>query len=259
MKFKFKANLTGVTAELLKGAGDFAALYTEDADGTYSLPESLHGVAAAIDGVNTALGQARGEAKTLKDGQHDLSALSEYGDTVDSIVESIGTRMEALESKGGDSAAKIEAVKKGLQEAHGKLLGAKDSRISMLESGLKQQLVDNQLGTAIASHKGNAALLLPALRNMVEVTEADGKFAVRVLNDEGTERYNDAGESMTIPQLVAVMKADDSFAPCFSSDTPPGGGTPPGGNPPGGPRGGRKVDPSTMTPAQKIRAGVEAQ
>jgi len=253
MKFRFKENQT--VDDLAKVPENFQAFYTKNEDGTFSVAEALAAAASAVDGLNGSLGQARGEAKAAREGQTDLTPLEEYGDDVTSIAENVAAQIATLTSKSGDTAKQLDNVRATLTAGHAKQLGVKDTRISVLDQALREQLVDSQLLTAIAAREGNAQLLLPAMRGLVKMSEAEpGKFAASVLMPDGTERFNEAGEPMTITQLVASMEADDSFAPCFPSSLPPGGGSKPGGNrPPRGPQ----HKQGDLSPHQNILAGLE--
>lgn len=248
----------GPVESLEKVPQQFRPLYGSEAgaDGKFAVTEGFRGTADAFVGLGRALKAERTAAKNRVN--VDLSPLAEYGDSVDKIVEGVGTKIRGLQdelAKGGK--INLDKVKQEFAQAHQGELTKATTRATALQNQLYELLVDNAAQSALAKEKGSAELLLPIVRQSVKVAEQDGKFSVFVVDQGGDRRYSGVtGEPMSIVELIAEMKADKRYARAFDSDAPAGGGTPPGSGRGAAPRipagGGDK------SPIDKIRAGLKS-
>lgn len=207
-----------------------------------------------ITGMTTALTAARADVKAAKAKVVDLSALAEYGDTPEKILESVKAKLEEAAVQGdGKAKNQLEGIKKALQEAHAKELTGRDTRITALREQLYSHLVDASATAAIAELKGVPELILPFLRQQVKVEEKDGKFEVVVIGQNNEPRYGSTGSPMTIKELVSEMKGQQKYGRLFESESPNGGGMQQQ-------RRNNVVTQQTqrdqMTPTQKIQAGL---
>lgn len=76
----------------------------------------------------------------------------------------------------------------------------KDAKIQQLEARLQQQLIDGALLNAASKHNAVSPEQVAALlRNK---TRLDETGSVEILDDNGSHRYNDSGESLTVGELV---------------------------------------------------------
>jgi len=253
MEFAFAPEVTDINAV----PEDFRGFYAQAGD-KHTLRDDpiVKASVKTILGLNGSLKAARTEAKNYKTKVVDLSGLAEYGATPEEILASVTSKLEEAKLGGDKKGAKeLENIKKALQEAHGKELTARDTRIKGLTTQLYAHLVDTTATTAIAELKGVPKLLLPFVRNQVKVDEKDGNLNVQVVDAEGNIRFGATGAPMTIKELVSEMKGQQEFGRLFESETPPGGGTPPGT--------GKRTQHVTQTTArdqmtsmQKIQAGL---
>lgn len=240
---------------------DFRGLYVEK-DGQYVLGSDNPGVSAAVKAVtklNTSLRAARAEAAGLKGRSADLSALAEFGDTPDKILEGINTRMEEIKAThktktGEELERKVAKIKEDLSSAHRTEVEKYTKRIEALTGQLHSHLVTSTATAALAEAGAiDVDLVLPHLQTQVKVAEEDGKFNVFVVDGAGDPRYSgNTGAPMTIKELVAEMRSKDKFAPLFKSDSHSGGGRAPGGRPP------QRDTGEPKSPRAKIASAVQS-
>jgi hypothetical protein len=69
--------------------------------------------------------------------------------------------------------AQIEAITKQLEEKHSKELSEREGRESNLLGQLRSALIDQKATAAITEAGGNVKLLLPLVRNTVDLQDAD--------------------------------------------------------------------------------------
>jgi hypothetical protein len=208
---------------------------------------------ASITGLAKSLTAARGDAKK---GKVDLSALSDYGDTVELIAEGVTTKLEELTKQikdGGKAKIDIEKIKADLAVAQAAENTRRDAREQGLQNQLYGMLVTSEATTAITAHKGVPELLMPFVKQQVQVVEEDGKLNAFVVDKDNNQRYSGTtGAPMTISELVVEMKGNAQFGRVFESEAPSGPGTPPAA---------RRIAPkpgTEMSSTDKIAAGLKA-
>ena len=231
----------------------------EGQEGTFAIPEPLRGVADAITGLFGTNSNIRKENKELqRKGTLDLSALSEYGDNVTTIAESVSARIAELEeaaTKGDTKAAgQLEKMRTELKAAHSKELEGRDSTINALRSTVHRYLVTSGATEALAAEGGNPELALPFVEKNIRVDERDGQFIPVVVDADGDPRISGGtGQPMTVRELVKEMKQQEKFAPLFRSDSKGGGGAKPGA--PAKP----VAAAANIAPIDRIKAGLAAR
>jgi len=260
VKFDFQAAIDNIDDV----PGDFRSLYEEGEEGKHVLKSDdfSKSAIAAITGLNTALKASRAEVSALKTKHKDvdLSPLSEYGDSPESIVERFN-EMLAEAGKGKKSTEEIERqvskIKADLATDYEAKLTAATQRGDTLKGQLYAHLVTSEAKSALASAGViDVDLALPFVQNRVKVSEEDGQFKVFVVDDTGDPRYSGVTASpMSVKELVAEIKSQERFAPLFRSESRDGGGTPPDRRPK--PRQGG--DAGEKTAHDKIKAGIEAR
>lgn len=216
---------------------------------------------------SAALTQLRAENRKLAKEAGDRRKLQErwekLGKTPDEIEE-LFAALEKEESEKLTRKGEWEKLRQQMVEKHDKELKAlrdqiadKDKEIVDLNSSLESNLVDSQLTTAIAEHKGIPILLTPHAKKFVQVTkEEDGKRTVKVVNDKGEPRVNAKGEPLSIADLIGEMKSNEVFGRAFEGSGASGSGTPPGGG--GGGGGPRNVKKSDLKTEKDRAAFVDA-
>lgn len=235
----------------------FRGIFSQGQDGKYVVPDTFKGVAASITGLNTALKAARLEAKNKA--PVDLSALAEFGDSPEAILEGINKKItEVGGAKAADFNKQLDAARQAEATKHAGLLDGEKKRSQALQTQLYGLLVENAATSAVAELKGVPELLLPFIKQQVKVGEKDGEFIVQVIDSQGDQRYSGTtGQPMSIKELVAEMKGQEKFGRLFESEQQAnrgGGGFNPGGGtkPPAAPNG-------EKTANQKLASGVAAR
>lgn len=231
---------------------EFRHLY-EPAGDKFKVADTHAPVIGAVNGLNKSLRGAREDAKKVK--PVDLSPLADFGSTPAEIKANIQTKLQELQ----DTIAKTPDQKVALDNLRADMVRAfegekkpLEKKVSAYQAQLYTMLVDNQATAAIAELKGVPKLLLPFVKEHVEVVEENGEFSVVVVDARKERRYSGVnGQPMTIKDLVTEMKQQPEFARLFDSEAPQGGtGTPPGPARRPGPA------PVNLTSTQKISVGL---
>lgn len=235
MEFNFAQNT--VVDDINKVPNDFRGLYQKDeADGKYKLRSEDAGVKSAISaitGLNSALVQVRGELVTAKGKAVDISSLSEYGDSPEAVLEAFNNKITELgKGKKGVNVAEevakaVKSVKDALGKTHGEELVKHVNKSKALTGQLYSLLVTNAATNALVEAKAlNPKLVMPFIKEQVQVSEEDGKFKVNVVNSDSKDiRFSGVtGDPMSIKELVAEMKTNEQYMPLFQSDSHSGAG-----------------------------------
>jgi hypothetical protein len=247
MEFEF-----GEVEDLATVPEQFRPLYgaEKNATGKFTLAPAFQPVAGAVLGLNKALGAARADAK--KRPAVDLSPLAEFGTDVPTIQEKVTATIKELKDQvASNSKVNPDKIREEFAKAHQVELAKADTRNKALQGQLYKHLVESKATAEISDAKGDAVLLLPFIKNQVQVAEEDGEFKVFVVDASGDRRFSGAtGQPMSLKELVGEMKVDKRFGKLFDSDAPTGGGRLPGsGRPVPSPQG-------EKTSTQKIAAGL---
>jgi hypothetical protein len=209
---------------------NFRVFYTEGETGfkLNSEEPAISVAVASITGLAKSLNAARNDAKNNK---VDLSPLADFGTNPAEIAESVTTRMEELNKQikdGGKAKIDVEKIKAELSSAHSADIEKRQAREQALTNQLYGMLVTSEATTAITANKGIPELLMPFVKDQVQVVEQDGKMTAYVVDAEGSQRYSGTtGAPMTINELIMEMKSNKQFGRVFESDTPSGPGSPP--------------------------------
>jgi len=234
MEFLFTDNVEVDSIE--KVPQDFRGLYKPAEGGKFKLGSDDPGVASAVSAVtrlNESLKAARAEAKGYKAKAVDLSSLSEFGDSPETIAQAVKSRIDELTQQvagGKDAKVNIEKIKQELAQGHANDIKTRETRIEGLKGQLDKLMVENTAKSAIAELKGDMELLMPFVTRNVKTVEENGEYKVYVVDGSGDIRYSGvSGQPMSIVELVREMKGNDKYAKLFESEAPSGGGFRPGG------------------------------
>jgi len=186
-----------------------------------------------VTGLKTALGKERTDRRAAE------AALKTYQEAVgtDPVKAKEGlTRLAELSNfDPTKEAEKIAETKMRTREAqliekHQQALNDVTSKSARVMKQLQKVLVDNAALTAITEAKGAPELLLPIVRDKVRLREDGEQFFVEVLDAQGNPRIGDTqGSPMTIPQLIAELKASPTYGRAFEPSGASGSGAPASG------------------------------
>lgn len=156
--------------------------------------------------------------------------------------------------KGQASKDTFDKWKVEMESVKARELAAKDGEVQAMRKSLESHIVTSTAMQALASHDGNATLLLPHVVSNVRMTSENGKWNAVVVDGEGDPRINSKGTPMTIEELVVEMKANPTFAPGFKASGNSGSGLPPGHA-----KGAHTREAKgNLSPMDKIRAGLSS-
>jgi hypothetical protein len=242
-----------------KAPEGYRGAYAKGDDGKYRIAEGYKPFVDAIAGLGNALKGERNVTKTLR-GQKDVSAqLKEHlgFETVEEAKARLDELTQQVTSASKVDPAKIKAdIEKTFDTERQKLVGEN----KVMQSTLNRYMVESAAVSALAEAKGNSKLLLPLIREQVELVRDGDDYVVRVKDGAGDYRGNGKGGFLSVGELVAEMKASKDYAAAFETDVRPGTGT-------GAQRSGTGAQGALRSQTQKegelphdrIRRGLEAR
>lgn len=128
----------------------------------------------------------------------------------------------------------FDKIRAKMNEEWDKERGTLTEQNKTLLSQLESMMVDSEVTKAVAEAKGNLTLLTPVLKQRIKVVDNDGKFVVKVNEQNGDPMVNAKGESVSISELVESLKKNEAYAGAFDSSGLSGGGAKPNGDESGG-------------------------
>ncbi len=210
---------------------EFKAEYKKQDDGTFILDVTPVGDFALenVKGLKSALSTER---TNRENAEKKIKAFD--GLDVDKAKAALTKVKEMADWKPDEKVKEqIEAIKNQLAEKHQGELGKKDESLTSLTGQLQKVMIEAAAIKAIAESKGSSALLLPHVKSATKMHQTDsGEFLVEVVDKDGNARISPATGStspMTIAELVAEMKTQDTFAPAFEGTGASGSGASGGG------------------------------
>lgn len=223
----------------------------KESGGKYVVPEDLHPIVEAWNGLHTANENIRKENKQLqRRGEVDLSPLKDFGESIPDIATKVQERIRELQEAadaGASNKVNLDKVRQELKAAHAQEVEAlkteSQKEVTSLQGALEQVLVNDNAVRAIAERKGDPDLLLPFVTPHVKVVkQEDGSYEPIVVDEDGDRRISSTtGKSMTVGELVDELRKNTKYQRLFDSEGKGGGGKPPGnsgsagrGVPPGG-------------------------
>lgn len=248
---------------------EFRSLYSETDEGLAFDAERYSGVRKAYLGKDKALRKARA-AENGNIAKH-MEPLSEFGQTPDEILGTFQERLKAAqaeareaakaETKGAvdeDVTRRIEKIRSELNEQHTTALTEKEQAALRYRGQLESVLGEQAALQALAGKALDPELALPfVLKHLRTVEAEDGSLKVVVVDEDGDPRENPVtAEKYTIKDLVDEMGATEKYAPLFRSEAPRGGGAQQSPRPTAGSSAAKARQAQTMSPMEKIRAGL---
>jgi len=181
-----------------------------------------------ISGLKSALGKERSTREQL---ERDVVKFKDIDpDKAREALEKWAEFQAIDPAKEADKIAntKFEAARDQLVKSHEAALKPVTDRNAKLEAAVDGLTRKQQATAAIAAAKGEVGLLLPHVLPQTKVKENDsGEFVVEVVDASGATRFGAKGEPMTVAELVAEMKASETFARAFDGEGHSGSGKQP--------------------------------
>ena len=205
--------------------------YTKTDDGNYRMAIlsdfTPNDKVEDVTGLKSALHKERENAKNA--GSQLRQLKEQFGDIdperYQELLNAESQREEAEAKKAGERDKLRDQMTAKLSEE----LDKRSKREQHLLDVIKASKIDAAVIAALNEVGGNVSLMLPHVKDRMELVEEDGQFFARVVDDAGTVRVNGEGKFLTAKELVSEMRDQDSFAAAFKADVKSGGGTPPDG------------------------------
>lgn len=259
MEWDFNANAEVDEDTLGKAPEGFRGAYEKGDDGKYRIADGFKPFVEAITGLNGALGKERGVTRDLKGRKDASEQLRTLGDFED--FDTLKAHLDDLTTKVAEGSKVDPAkIKADIQATFDKDLAKKDGELETMRGTLNRYMVDSAAISALAEAKGNSKLLMPLIREQVELAEDGEDYVVRVKDGQGSYRGDGKGGFMTIADLVAEMRASKDYGAAFESNND--GGTQTGNPRPGGQQARqtqRRQDRDSMSANDRIQAGLQAR
>jgi len=187
-------------------------------------------------GLKSALGKERKERSALESRIRKWDELGKSRDEVDEILAEHADLKEKIEA--GHKPEDLDLIRKQAAEQAAKEAAKTIKRAQDDAAAIQKELenvrtqyerssVNTAVMAAITEYKGKPKALMPVVLQYVRPKQEDGRLRLRVVDDNGDERFNSKGEPMTPSELVAEMAQLDDFAGSFEGSGNSGGGTKP--------------------------------
>jgi DNA-binding transcriptional MerR regulator len=228
----------------------YQSLYAKGEDGKYKLDPVL---AKRLD--NTGLTKALdSERKAAKEMKAQIRRWTELGMEPEDIKAKL-EKIREIEEKNGDTDGRtkgaLDKIKKETEQTIQQLKTEHEARVREMGESLATHLIEKEAISALASAKGSVELLSRLITDQCVLLKEDGKYVVRVVDDEGDPRSDGRGGYLSIEGLVAEMRANPKYARAFESSGRSGGGMPQGSG-----TGKGAIPSDKLTPQQKIERGL---
>lgn len=268
MEWDFNEN--SVVTDVNAVPEQFRGYYEEGEDGKFNLSESIRPLAEAYSGVskrakkleteksqaNKQAADRRGELDTFKSLVDELGLEVPDGIDPKDTPAVIRTAFEDLTNRvknGKDIKVNMEKVQQEADRKIAQVTEQAEQRVAQMQSSLQEYMVGRDAATALAEagvvEKGTALLMPQIMRDARVLQDEDGKFVVRIVDENGDARSNGRGGFMSVADRVTELKGEYPIA--FKSETPAGTGTPPRSQQKAAPRQGEE-----KSSVQKISAGL---
>ena len=162
--------------------------------------------------------------KEAKERRLALKELEENGLSIEEAV-NLKKRLEEEEREKAVKKGDVEKIKEQLTTSFEKEKKEYTTKIERMQKSLYENLVSAKANEAISESGGVGKLLMPFVQKYAQVQEEDGKYAVRIIDDDGEVRFNSRGDYMTIHDYVEELKNDEVFGMAFTANVKSGAGS----------------------------------
>lgn len=206
-------------------------LYVKQQDGTYKYDD--------ISSLRSALDHERNNRRGIQEQLEAAKPFLSLGKTPEEIKALLDAQAAAEENKLKE-AGDFEALKAQMEQNHSSQIQTYETKVGNLREQIETMMVSDQAQQVLAHAdiQGNPVLLMPIIRDRVEVKEKDdGTFVLVVKNGQGQPMLNANNEPATLMDLAKELRKDSNYAAAFKGVNQSGGGAPNGSGPGGSPNG----------------------
>ena len=101
-----------------------------------------------------------------------------------------------------------------------------ESQLTKMKKSMETTLVQKEVLGAISKHEGIPTLLEPHVKSAVQlVEEEDGSMVPRVIDSDGSPRFNTKGDYMSVDEYVASLREHEDFGVAFRGRQASGSGS----------------------------------
>jgi hypothetical protein len=221
MEWDFSQNQEIDEATLGNAPEGYRGAYAKGDDGKFRIADGFKPFVDAISGLGTALKNERKVSGTLK-GQKDVGAVLKEHLGFET-VEDAKARLEELTQQVA-TASKVDPakIKADIETTFNGKMAEKDKQLEGMQGTLRRYMVESAAVSALAEAKGSAKLLLPLIREQVDLVQDGEEWVVRVKDGQGDYRGNGQGGFMSVADLVAEMSKSKDYAAAFEAEQRPG-------------------------------------
>ncbi len=134
------------------------------------------------------------------------AALAKFDGVDPDEFKRLKTAADEAERKKATAEGNFASLEKQLIEKHQAEIAGEKGRSTKLQSALERRLVQAELTSVIAKHRGDADLLLPHAAQFVRVREVEDGFEAYVADEKGNPRIADGkGTPMSFDDLVTQV------------------------------------------------------
>ncbi len=224
----------------------------ETAEGGHRLRVEGMIAESEVSGLKSALEKEKERRRGYSEKLQKLGAIDP--DEFKRLKEADAARAQRDAEKKGE----WDKLKAQLIEQHNAEKKQFEAGIDAMRGSLERYLIEAEATREISARDGVPELLLPAVKNRVRVVEENGEYRTVVMDEHGDPMISDSqGTPMTIGQLVDTLKGSEVYGRAFGPMGKQGVGTPANAQRGTGPA--RGIDPSKLSPTDKIRAGLDGQ
>ena len=206
-------------------------LYVKQQDGSYKYDD--------ISALRSALDHEKNNRKSIAEQLESAKPFLALGKTPEEIKALLDAQAAQEQNKLRE-AGDFEALKQQMEQNHQQQVGTLESKMGNYRKQIEKMLVSDQAQQVLghADIQGNPLLLMPIIRDRVEVKEKDdGSFTLVVKNAQGQPMLNANNEPATMMDLAKELRKDSNYAAAFKGVNQSGGGAPNGSGPGGSPNG----------------------
>lgn len=165
------------------------------------------------------------DSDDFKSMQTKVNELLNEKKTLKSELDSINADKKQDEEDNLAKKGEYETLLKKKEEAFKSQIESSKRTEASLRKALEKSMISDAATKAIADAKGNTHLLTPLVKGRMKLTEMDGKFAVQVLDTDGSQMLNKNGQVASVDDLLANFKADENYAGAFEGSGATGTGS----------------------------------
>lgn len=150
-----------------------------------------------------------------------LKGFQEIAESPEAIMEKLNTP----QSKKTDDTENKEDLEAKLEKRYSSIIKEREDEIQKTKTLLSNTIVASEINQALVNNGGHS-LLHSHIMSKVKPVEENGKYKIRVLDNDGDPMYSNSGRDfMTVDEYVKQLKTSPEYAGVFQGSNKTGAGT----------------------------------